>query len=185
MCWMSRKLRDVLQIPAFLCRQTDLLVAAGESGKAVNIKKGQWLAPEDMRHPVTKVRQSGGTSIAVTERGTAIRPMEGGSSTCAAFMLMSEVCGCPAIFDATHSVQLPGRGGGPRVLARPSGGEPRFAGTLARAAVAAGADGVFHRKRIQTRLPPLSDGANMLPLDDLEISRSVSPRRTDRRPRRR
>ena len=156
---------DILQIPAFLCRQTDLLAAAGASGRPVNIKKGQWLAPEDMQHPVAKVRESGGASVAVTERGTAfgygrwVVDMR-------SFVLMREVCDCPAIFDATHSVQLPGRGG-EAASGTTSGGEPRFVGTLARAAVAAGADGVF----LETHPDPqsaLSDGANMLPLADLE-----------------
>jgi 2-dehydro-3-deoxyphosphooctonate aldolase (KDO 8-P synthase) len=158
---------DVLQIPAFLCRQTDLLVAAGASGLPVNIKKGQWLAPEDMQHPVAKVRESGGKSVAVTERGTAfgygrwVVDMR-------SFMLMREACNCPTIFDATHSVQLPGQGGDVTAGAgTASGGEPRFVGTLARAAIAAGADGIF----VETHPDPqaaLSDGANMLLLDELE-----------------
>ena len=127
---------DVLQVPAFLCRQTDLVVAAGATGRAVNIKKGQWMAPEQIRHSVEKAREGGADRIAVTERGTAfgygrwVVDMR-------SFELMREATGCPALFDATHSVQLPGGGGSE------SGGEPRFVPTLARAAVAAGADGLY------------------------------------------
>ena len=153
---------DAIQIPAFLCRQTDLLTAAGATGLPVNIKKGQWLAPEDMRYPVQKVRDGGSGGVSVTERGTAfgygrwVVDMR-------SFAIMREVCGCPALFDATHSVQLPGGGGG----GASSGGEPRWIETLARAAVAAGADGLF----VETHPDPASapsDGANMLPLDRLE-----------------
>jgi 2-dehydro-3-deoxyphosphooctonate aldolase (KDO 8-P synthase) len=153
---------DVLQIPAFLCRQTDLLLAAGSSGRAVNIKKGQWMAPEDMRHPVEKVRAAGGADVAVTERGTAfgygrwVVDMRG-------FAVMSEACACPVLYDATHSIQLPAAGAGGSA----SGGEPRHIPALARAAVAAGADGMF----IEVHPDPVSapsDGANMLPLDRLE-----------------
>jgi 2-dehydro-3-deoxyphosphooctonate aldolase (KDO 8-P synthase) len=153
---------DAIQIPAFLCRQTDLLTAAGRTGLPVNIKKGQWLAPEDMLHPVEKVRAAGAQSVSVTERGTLfgygrwIVDMR-------SFAIMAETCGCPALFDATHSVQLPGRGVGGKA----SGGEPRWIETLARAAVAAGADGIF----VETHPDPASapsDGANMLPLDRLE-----------------
>jgi 2-dehydro-3-deoxyphosphooctonate aldolase (KDO 8-P synthase) len=153
---------DAIQIPAFLCRQTDLLTAAGSTGLPVNIKKGQWLAPEDMRYPVQKVRAAGASGVSVTERGTAfgygrwVVDMR-------SFAIMREVCGCPALFDATHSVQLPGGGGG----GASSGGEPRWIETLARAAVAAGADGLF----VETHPDPASapsDGANMLPLDQLE-----------------
>ena len=153
---------DAIQIPAFLCRQTDLLTAAGSTGLPVNIKKGQWLAPEDMRFPVQKVRDAGSGGVSVTERGTAfgygrwVVDMR-------SFAIMREACGCPALFDATHSVQLPGGGGG----GASSGGEPRWIETLARAAVAAGADGLF----VETHPDPASapsDGANMLPLDRLE-----------------
>jgi 2-dehydro-3-deoxyphosphooctonate aldolase (KDO 8-P synthase) len=153
---------DAIQIPAFLCRQTDLLTAAGSTGLPVNIKKGQWLAPEDMSYPVQKVRDAGSGGVSVTERGTAfgygrwVVDMR-------SFAIMREVCGCPALFDATHSVQLPGGGGG----GASSGGEPRWIETLARAAVAAGADGLF----VETHPDPASapsDGANMLPLERLE-----------------
>jgi 2-dehydro-3-deoxyphosphooctonate aldolase (KDO 8-P synthase) len=153
---------DVLQIPAFLCRQTDLLVAAGGAGLPVNVKKGQWMAPEDMRHPVAKLRVAGADSVAVTERGTAfgygrwIVDMR-------SFLVMREACGCPALFDATHSIQLPGGGAGGGA----SGGEPALIEPLARAAVAAGADGLF----VETHPDPASapsDGANMLPLARLE-----------------
>jgi 2-dehydro-3-deoxyphosphooctonate aldolase (KDO 8-P synthase) len=153
---------DALQIPAFLCRQTDLLTAAGRTGLPVNIKKGQWLAPEEMRHPVEKVRSAGSGGVCVTERGTAfgygrwIVDMR-------SFTIMREACRCPALFDATHSVQLPG--GGARGAA--SGGEPRWIGTLARAAVAAGADGLFVETHPEPGHAP-SDGANMLPLEKLE-----------------
>lgn len=151
---------DVLQIPAFLCRQTDLLVAAGATGRSVNIKKGQWMAPELMRHSVDKVRAAGGWDVAVTERGTAfgygrwVVDMR-------SFAIMSEACDCPVVFDATHSVQLPGGAGDA------SGGEPRYIDPLAKAAVAAGADGLF----VEVHPRPeeaSSDGANMLPLDRLE-----------------
>jgi 2-dehydro-3-deoxyphosphooctonate aldolase (KDO 8-P synthase) len=153
---------DVLQIPAFLCRQTDLLGAAGRTGLPVNLKKGQWLAPEDMEHPVRKVREAGAAGVAVTERGTVfgygrwIVDMR-------SFTIMSETCGCRALFDATHSVQLPGKGSG----GASSGGEPRWIETLARSAVAAGAEGLF----VETHPDPTnapSDGANMLPLPRLK-----------------
>ena len=153
---------DVLQIPAFLCRQTDLLSAAGNTGLPVNVKKGQWLAPEDMEHPVRKVREAGAAGVAVTERGTAfgygrwIVDMR-------SFAIMSEACGCRALFDATHSVQLPGKGSG----GASSGGEPRWIETLARAAVAAGVAGIF----METHPDPeaaLSDGPNSWPLDRIE-----------------
>jgi len=153
---------DAIQIPAFLCRQTDLLTAAGRTGLPVNIKKGQWLAPEDMRHPVRKVREAGAGGVSVTERGTAfgygrwVVDMR-------SFVIMRETCGCRALFDATHSVQLPGGGEG----GASSGGEPRWIETLARAAVAAGADGVF----VETHPDPASapsDGSNMLQLSRLE-----------------
>lgn len=153
---------DAIQIPAFLCRQTDLLTAAGSTGLPVNIKKGQWLAPEDMRYPVQKVRDAGSGGVSVTERGTAfgygrwVVDMR-------SFAIMREVCGCPALFDATHSVQLPGGGGG----GASSGGEPRWIETLARAAVAAGADGLFVETHPDPPSAP-SDGANMLPLERLE-----------------
>jgi len=153
---------DALQIPAFLCRQTDLLLAAGASGLSVNVKKGQWMAPEEMRHPVDKLRAAGATDLAVTERGTAfgygrwVVDMRG-------FALMREATGgTRVVFDATHSVQLPSPGGG-----KSSGGEPRHITALARAAVAAGAEGLFVEVHPEPAAAP-SDGQNMLQLDGLE-----------------
>ena len=152
---------DVLQIPAFLCRQTDLLVAAAKSGRAVNIKKGQFVSPWDMRHAVEKVRQAGGKQVFVTERGASF-----GYNNLVVDMrslsIMREFA--PVVFDATHSVQLPSAGvsngneGGQQ-----SGGQPEFIPLLARAAVAAGVDGVFmevHDDPPQAK----SDGANALDL---------------------
>jgi 2-dehydro-3-deoxyphosphooctonate aldolase (KDO 8-P synthase) len=150
---------DVLQIPAFLCRQTDLLVAAGATGRPVNVKKGQWMAPHEMRGAARKVRGAGTDAVAVTERGTffgygnLVVDMR-------SFALLREACEAPAVFDGTHSVQRPGEGGGV------SGGEPRHIPTLVRAAVAAGADALF----LETHPEPakgLSDTTNMLPLDRL------------------
>ena len=146
---------DALQIPAFLCRQTDLLVAAARTGRIVNVKKGQFLAPADMGNVVRKFTEAGGRKLLLTERGTTF-----GYHNLVADMRAIPVMagfGFPVIFDATHSVQLPGAGG------ECSGGEREFAPVLARAAVAAGADGVF----IETHPDPdhaLSDGPNMIPL---------------------
>jgi 2-dehydro-3-deoxyphosphooctonate aldolase (KDO 8-P synthase) len=146
---------DVLQIPAFLCRQTDLLVAAARTGRIVNVKKGQFLAPADMGNVVRKFTEAGGRKLLLTERGTTF-----GYHNLVADMRAIPVLagfGFPVIFDATHSVQLPGAG------RECSGGEREFAPVLARAAVAAGADGVF----IETHPDPdhaLSDGPNMIPL---------------------
>ena len=149
---------DILQIPAFLCRQTDLIQAAVRTGKIVNIKKGQFLAPHDMRQVVTKAAAAGGQMIAVTERGTTF-----GYNNLVVDMrsipIMKEF-GWPVIFDATHSVQLPG-GAGDR-----SSGQREFAPVLAKAAVAAGAHGLF----IETHPEPdqaMSDGPNMIPLSEL------------------
>jgi len=150
---------DILQIPAFLCRQTDLLVEAGRTGRAVNIKKGQFVAPADMRLATEKVASSGNARIILTERGSSfgyhnlVVDMRG--------LIIMRDLGYPVVFDATHSVQLPGASG------TVSGGEPRFIEPLARAAVAAGADAVF----IEVHEAPeraLSDGANALRLDHLE-----------------
>ena len=150
---------DVLQIPAFLCRQTDLLVAAGATGRPVNVKKGQWMAPHEMRGAANKVRGAGSASVALTERGTffgygnLVVDMR-------SFALMREACEAPVVFDGTHSVQRPGEGGGI------SGGEPRHIPTLVRAAVAAGADALF----LETHPEPakgLSDTTSMLPLERL------------------
>lgn len=153
---------DALQIPAFLCRQTDLLLAAGASGLAVNVKKGQWMAPEEMGHPVAKLRSAGATDLAVTERGTAfgygrwVVDMR-------SFTLMRQASHARVLYDATHSVQLPAGGSSGKV----SGGEPEFIPALARAAVAAGAEGLFVEVHPDPSSAP-SDGANMLPLDRLE-----------------
>jgi 2-dehydro-3-deoxyphosphooctonate aldolase (KDO 8-P synthase) len=148
---------DVLQIPAFLCRQTDLVVAAALSGRAINIKKGQFVSPWDMRHAVEKCREAGNSQIFLTERGTSF-----GYNNLVVDMrslaIMRKLA--PVVFDATHSVQLPSAqsgDGGPAV----SGGQPEFIPVLARAAVAAGVDGVFlevHDKPREAK----SDGANAL-----------------------
>lgn len=150
---------DVLQIPAFLCRQTDLLVAAARTGKVVKIKKGQFLAPWDMKNVVGKVLGAGNPNILLTERGVSF-----GYNTLVSDMralpIMAET-GCPVVFDATHSVQQPGGQGGT------TGGERRFVPVLARAAVAVGVAGVF----IETHEAPdraPSDGPNMVPLAEFE-----------------
>jgi 2-dehydro-3-deoxyphosphooctonate aldolase (KDO 8-P synthase) len=151
---------DILQIPAFLCRQTDLLHAVGETGKIVNIKKGQWMTPEDMRGAVDKAREAGAPSVTVTERGTffgygdLIVDMR-------SFQRMRDACGVPVIFDATHSLQRPGRAAGS------SGGDPEFVPPLVRASVAAGCDGLFLEVHPDPGNAP-SDGATMLPLDRLK-----------------
>lgn len=151
---------DVLQIPAFLCRQTDLVVAAAKTGKVVNIKKGQFLAPWDVKNIVKKVEDSGNNNICITERGTSF-----GYNTLVtdmrAFPIIAKDCGYPMIFDATHSVQQPGGLGGS------TGGKREFAPVLARAAVAVGVAGVF----IETHENPdkaLSDGPNSITLADME-----------------
>ncbi len=149
---------DVLQIPAFLCRQTDLLIEAGRSGRAVNIKKGQFLAPGDMTYAVEKVRSTGNDRVIVTERGSSF----GYHNLVVDFrgVAMLRATGCPAILDVTHSLQLPGAAQGA------SGGQPEFIEPLARAGVAAGVDGVF----LEVHDAPeraLSDGANALRLERL------------------
>ncbi len=152
---------DVLQIPAFLCRQTDLLVAAGKSGCAVNIKKGQFVAPWDMRHAVQKVRDAGGERVFLTERGASF-----GYNNLVVDMRSLAIMRkfAPVVFDATHSVQLPSAGAASGDgAAVQSGGQPEFIPLLARAAVAAGVDGVFlevHDNPAQAK----SDGANALDL---------------------
>jgi 2-dehydro-3-deoxyphosphooctonate aldolase (KDO 8-P synthase) len=150
---------DVLQIPAFLCRQTDLLVAAAKTGRAVKIKKGQFLAPWDMKNVVSKVLAAGNPNVLVTERGVSF-----GYNTLISDMralpILAET-GCPVVFDATHSVQQPGGQGST------TGGERRFVPVLARAAVAVGVAAVF----IETHQDPdraPSDGPNMVPLSQLE-----------------
>jgi len=149
---------DLIQIPAFLCRQTDLLVAAGKSGRAVNIKKGQFVSPWDMRHAVEKVREAGGERVFLTERGASF-----GYNNLVVDMRSLAIMRqfAPVVFDATHSVQLPSASEGNGVAA--SGGQPEFIPLLARAAVAAGVDGIFvevHDNPAQAK----SDGANALDL---------------------
>jgi 2-dehydro-3-deoxyphosphooctonate aldolase (KDO 8-P synthase) len=167
---------DILQIPAFLCRQTDLLVEAGRTGKIVNIKKGQFISPQDIRHAAEKVASTGNDKILLTERGATF-----GYNNLVVDMRAIPIMrgfGWPVVFDATHSVQLPGAAGSR------SGGQPQFIEPLASAAVAAGADAVF----VEVHEAPeraLSDGANALRLDLLgplwkkllrisEVVRSVS-----------
>ena len=149
---------DVLQIPAFLCRQTDLLVAAAATGKVVNIKKGQFMAPSSMVHAVRKVQESGNEQVWLTERGT----MLGYGDLVVDMRGLTEMRAfAPTFMDVTHSLQQPNQASGV------TGGRPELIATVARAAVAAGVDGVF----IETHPDPsnaLSDGANMLPLDRLE-----------------
>ena len=169
-CEEAAAVADVLQIPAFLCRQTDLLVAAGATGKPVNVKKGQWMHPEGLVGAVAKVRSAypgtptrdpSGGDVAVTERGTffgygdLVVDMR-------SFSRMRAACHAPVIFDATHAVQQPGRGEGGT-----SGGAREHIPALAMAACAAGADGLF----LETHPDPsqsLSDGPNMIPLDELD-----------------
>jgi len=148
---------DALQIPAFLCRQTDLLIAAGNTGKAVNIKKGQFLAPEDMKHAAEKVLSTGNENILLCERGTGfgyhnlVVDMRG--------LVTMRALGYPVVMDATHSVQIPGEG-------RKSGGRPEFIFPLARAAAAVGIDALF----IETHPDPAkakSDSASQLPLEEV------------------
>ncbi len=150
---------DVLQIPAFLCRQTELLEAAGETGKIINIKKGQFLAPAEMKYQAEKVASTGNNKILLTERGTTF----GYNNLVVDFrgLVIMKSFGYPVIFDATHSVQMPSKENGV------SGGNPEFIAPLARAAIAIGIDGIF----IETHPNPsraLSDGNNMLKLDRLE-----------------
>ncbi len=152
---------DVVQIPAFLCRQTDLLVEAGRRARAVNIKKGQFVSPWDMRHAVEKVRESGNDNIFLTERGSSF-----GYNNLVVDMRSLAIMRrfAPVVFDATHSVQLPSAGAGGEAV---SGGQPEFIPLLSRAAVAAGVDGVFmevHDNPSQAK----SDGANALDLKNLE-----------------
>lgn len=150
---------DVLQIPAFLCRQTDLLVAAGQTGKPINIKKGQFLAPWDMEHGVNKVVSTGNRNILLTERGATFG-YNNLVTDMRALVIMREL-GYPVIFDATHSVQLPGGAGGS------SGGQRQFVGALSRAAVATGIDGLFWEVH-EDPDRALCDGANSLPLAQVE-----------------
>jgi len=149
---------DILQIPALLCRQTDLIAAAARTGKIVNIKKGQFLSPREMQQPILKAREAGARQILVTERGSSF-----GYNTLVSDMRSIPIMkglGVPVVFDATHSVQMPGAGGDK------SGGQREFAPVLAKAALAAGANGLF----IETHPDPdhaLSDGPNMIPLREM------------------
>ena len=155
----ASKVADILQIPAFLCRQTDLLVAAAKTGKIVNIKKGQFLAPEQMKPLIKKVEDSGNTNILVTDRGTSF----GYNNLVVDFRgipIMQEF-GYPVVFDATHSVQLPGANG------TSSGGDRRFVPTLAKSAMAAGANVLFFEVHPNPDCA-LCDGANMIALKDAE-----------------
>ena len=150
---------DVLQIPAFLCRQTDLLIAAAQTGKVVNIKKGQFLSGEAMKWAVDKVRQAGNANVILTERGNSF----GYSDLVVDFRNLPAMreFGVPVVMDVTHSLQRPNQSSGV------TGGQPALIETIAKAAIAVGADGLF----IETHPTPataLSDGANMLPLDQLE-----------------
>jgi 2-dehydro-3-deoxyphosphooctonate aldolase (KDO 8-P synthase) len=159
-CALVAQVVDVLQIPAFLCRQTDLLVAAAKTGRVVNVKKGQFLAPWDMANVAAKVTGAGNPNVMVTERGASF-----GYNTLVSDMrslpIMAETTGAPVIFDATHSVQQPGGKG------TSSGGQREYVPVLARAAVAVGVAGVF----IETHQDPdraPSDGPNMMPLNEME-----------------
>ncbi|HZS64833.1 MAG TPA: 3-deoxy-8-phosphooctulonate synthase [Xanthobacteraceae bacterium] len=159
-CAEVAKAVDVLQIPAFLCRQTDLLIAAARTGRVINVKKGQFLAPWDMKNVVAKITSEGNRNVLVTERGVSF-----GYNTLVSDMrslpILARSTGAPVVFDATHSVQQPGGQG------TASGGEREFVPVLARAAVAVGVAGVF----IETHQDPdqaPSDGPNMLPLKALE-----------------
>lgn len=158
-CAIVAEAVDVLQIPAFLSRQTDLLVAAAKTGKVVNVKKGQFLAPWDMKNVVAKVTGSGNPNVLVTERGASF-----GYNTLVSDMralpIMADI-GAPVIFDATHSVQQPGG------LGATSGGERRFVETLARAAVAVGVAGVFIETHEDPDNTSSSDGPNMVPFKDM------------------
>jgi 2-dehydro-3-deoxyphosphooctonate aldolase (KDO 8-P synthase) len=152
---------DVVQIPAFLCRQTDLLVAAARHARAINIKKGQFVSPWDMRHAVEKVRESGNDNIFLTERGSSF-----GYNNLVVDMRSLAIMRqfAPVVFDATHSVQLPSSGAGGKAV---SGGQPEFIPLLSRAAVAAGVDGIFMEVH-DNPAAAKSDGANALPLNELE-----------------
>jgi len=154
----AAKVCDILQIPAFLARQTDLLIAAGKSRRVVNLKKGQFLSPWEMTNAVEKVASTGNRNILVTERGTTFG-YQNLVVDMRAFPIMKKI-GYPVVFDVTHSVQLPGGQGSA------SGGQPEFIEPLARAGVAAGVDGVFLEVH-DNPSKALSDGSNALPLDQL------------------
>ena len=158
-CAVVAEVVDVLQIPAFLCRQTDLLLAAAATGRPLNVKKGQFLAPWDMKNVVDKIAGAGEGGVLVCERGASF-----GYNTLVSDMralpILAETTGCPVVFDATHSVQQPGGQG------TTSGGERRFVPVLARAAVAVGVAAVFMETHEDPDNAP-SDGPNMVPLDDM------------------
>jgi 2-dehydro-3-deoxyphosphooctonate aldolase (KDO 8-P synthase) len=158
-CAIVAEVVDILQIPAFLCRQTDLLLAAAATGRVVNVKKGQFLAPWDMANVVAKITQGGNANVLVTERGASF-----GYNTLVtdfrALPIMAQQTGAPVIFDATHSVQQPGGNG------TSSGGQREFVPVLARAAVAVGVAGVFIETHENPDKAP-SDGPNMVPLKDM------------------
>ena len=157
-CAVTAEVVDILQIPAFLCRQTDLLIAAAQTGAVINVKKGQFLAPWDMQHVADKLVQSGNSRVLLTERGTSF-----GYNTLVSDMRslpQMRSTGFPVIFDATHSVQQPGGLGGA------SGGQREFVPVLARAAVAVGVDGLFMESHEDPDNAP-SDGPNMVPLDQM------------------
>jgi 2-dehydro-3-deoxyphosphooctonate aldolase (KDO 8-P synthase) len=159
-CELVSPVADVLQIPAFLCRQTDLLAAAAMTGRAINVKKGQFLAPWDMSNVVAKITAAGNSNVLVTERGVSF-----GYNTLVSDMralpILARCTGAPVIFDATHSVQRPGG------LGATSGGEREFVSVLARAAVAVGVAGIFLETHQDPDKAP-SDGPNMIPLKDME-----------------
>jgi 2-dehydro-3-deoxyphosphooctonate aldolase (KDO 8-P synthase) len=159
-CELVSPVADVLQIPAFLCRQTDLLAAAAMTGRVINVKKGQFLAPWDMSNVVSKITAAGNSNVLVTERGVSF-----GYNTLVSDMralpILARCTGAPVIFDATHSVQRPGG------LGATSGGEREFVGVLARAAVAVGVAGIFLETHQDPDKAP-SDGPNMIPLKDME-----------------
>ncbi|MCM1370118.1 MAG: 3-deoxy-8-phosphooctulonate synthase [Candidatus Amulumruptor caecigallinarius] len=157
---MAAEYVDILQIPAFLCRQTDLLIAAAATGKMVNIKKGQFLSPESMAFACEKITENGNQNVAITERGTffgygdLVVDMRG-------IPVMKNSCGCPVILDITHSLQQPNSASGV------TGGRPELISTIARSGIAAGADGIFMETH-QNPAVAKSDGANMLPLSDVK-----------------
>jgi 2-dehydro-3-deoxyphosphooctonate aldolase (KDO 8-P synthase) len=156
---IAAKVVDVLQVPAFLARQTDLLIACGQSGRAVNIKKGQFMSPQEMGNAVEKVRSAGGKTIFLTERGTffgynrLVNDFTG--------LAVMKQLGCPVVFDITHSTQQPAG------MGNQSGGNPQYSPLLARAAVAAGVDGLFLECHPDPKNAK-SDAATMLKLDDVE-----------------
>ena len=158
-CAPAAEAVDVLQIPAFLCRQTDLLLAAGETGKAINVKKGQFLAPWDMGNVAEKIASTGNTNLMLCDRGTSF----GYNTLVSDFRGLPTMAatGYPVVFDATHSVQQPGGLGGS------SGGQREFAPVLARAAVAVGVSALFIETHQDPDTAP-SDGPNMVPLDQME-----------------